>query len=107
MENIKKNLSKVPSEFWLNNGLLGFILYLLTSERIFFIILFPLAVFMIRYICSMYLKDISIEYVGVYPIKNDLKWALITFVVSFAIFKIAIPILILGAIFIIWQERQA
>lgn len=107
MESIKNYLKIIPTDFWIYNGFLGLICYLLTYHSVLNLILFPFTILIIRYICLKYFKNIPVTYVGAYPLKHDMKWALITFVVAFVIYQAASILLIIGALFIIWQEYQS
>lgn len=107
MNDLRNYLSKVPSEFWFNNAIVGVIWYLLSVQDFFMILVFPFAVLIVRYLCLNYFKEVSVEYVGFYPFKHDIKWAIIAFLVSFPIYLLGTVIAILGTLFILAKEHQA
>ncbi|MBG9988315.1 hypothetical protein HZY88_04895 [Aerococcaceae bacterium DSM 111176] len=107
MEKLRDYLAKVPQEFWFYNAIVGLIWYILSVQDFFFLLVFPFAVLMVRYLCLNYFENISVEYVGFYPFKQDIKWALIAFLVSFPIYILGTVIIILGALYIFSKERQA
>ncbi|MBG9986158.1 hypothetical protein HZY91_04525 [Facklamia sp. DSM 111018] len=106
MQAFTKYIQNLDREFWIYNYLAAFIFWVFSDNAGSMLLLFPLAVAIIKFIITFYVNQpLDQRYVGFYPMDKDPLKVVVAVLINAIIFAASIPVTIIGLIYLWWKER--